>query len=170
MRSSQTIKVSSKRYRLQIWSRARHVGQDLHHLIAGSRCSVCRSSPRVRRSRVASFSWKSAGCNGRTARRPRNCAISQRASAWSRSGRQIAIPRPSRRRETVERLNDDRCVVDACAFTIQGVIVDDAADADTTGTTYTKRQHTKRSYETWTHARLISPSREVVCSSRRSFE
>lgn len=88
------------------WSRARRVGQDLHHLIAGFRCSVCRSSPRVRRSRGASFFWRSADCNGRTVRRPRNCAISQQVSAGSRSGRRIAIPRPSRRRETVERLND----------------------------------------------------------------
>lgn len=73
---------------------ARHAGQDLHHLIAGTRCSVCRWSPRVpRRSRDASFFCRTA----------RNCATSRRASGGSRSGRRIAIPRPFRRRGTVCR-------------------------------------------------------------------
>lgn len=84
-------------------SRARREGQDLHHLTAGSRCSVCRWSPRGRSSNTLFFFCSIAGCNGRMAPRRRNYAILLQVSVANRSEPRTAIPRPSRRTGTAER-------------------------------------------------------------------
>lgn len=141
------------------------MGQDLHHLIEGSRCSVRRWSPRVpRRSRDAPFSWRTASCSGRTARRPRNCAILRRASAGNRNVRRIAIPRPSPHRGTVEWYKRSMPQVHVCVYR-PGCNRRRRCSRGHRHDRYNIHQETvhKTIVRDRTHARLISPWREAVC-------
>lgn len=82
--------------------RARHAGQDLHHLVEVSRCSVCTLSPRVGYCcSIGFFGTRSADCNGCRGLPRTGIVLSPKVSVVNRNAPRTAARTPSRHTGTV---------------------------------------------------------------------